>query len=129
MAESRRTLRVARRRDREGVTAELNLEGLDIAPGVVETIVQLAASEVEGVASVEVSPLGKISKSAKSIEVCADEDGRFVVALHLIATYGRPLRQLGAAVQAAVSDALLSQTGHSASRVDVYIDSVIFPEQ
>ena len=111
------------------MTSELNLDGLDIAPGVVETIVQLAASEVDGVASADISPLGKISKSAKSIEVCLDDDGSFVATVHLTAAYGRPLRQLGAAVQEAVSDALLSQTGHSASRVDVFIDAVVFPEQ
>lgn len=111
------------------MATELKLDGLDIAPGVVETIVQLAASEVEGVASAEISPLGKISKSAKSIEVALDDDGLFVVTLHMTAAYGRPLRQLGAAVQAAVSDSLLSQTGHAASRVDVFIDGISFPEQ
>jgi len=111
------------------MATELNLDGLDVAPGVVETIVQLAASQVEGVASADISPLGKISKSAKSIEVCLDQDGLFVATVHLTASYGRPLRQLGAAVQEAVSDALLSQTGHAASRVDVFIDGILFPEQ
>lgn len=111
------------------MATELNLEGLDIAPGVVETMVHLAASEVEGVACVESSALGKISKSAKSIEVALDDDGSFTVSLHLTAEYGRPLRQLAAAVQTAVSDALKSQTGRAASQVDVFIDSITFPEQ
>jgi uncharacterized alkaline shock family protein YloU len=111
------------------MATELSLEGLDIAPGVVETMVELAAGEVEGVASVVASPLGKISKSQKSTEVSIDEDGCFVVSLHVIAVYGRPLRQLGAAIQDAVSDALASQTGHCASRVDVFIDAISFPEQ
>ena len=31
---------------------ELNLDGMALAPGVVETIVSIAANEVEGVASV-----------------------------------------------------------------------------
>ena len=31
---------------------ELNLDGMALAPGVVETIVSIAAKEVEGVASV-----------------------------------------------------------------------------
>jgi len=111
------------------MATELNLDGLDVAPGVVETIVQLAALEVDGVASAEISALGKISKSAKSIEVCLDDDGSFLATVHLTANYGRPLRQLGGAVQEAVADALLSQTGHAASRVDVFIDAVVFPEQ
>jgi uncharacterized alkaline shock family protein YloU len=111
------------------MATELSLEGLDIAPGVVETMVELAAGEVEGVATVASSPLGKISKSQKTTEVSIDEDGSFVVSLHVTAVYGRPLRQLGAAVQDAVSDALSSQTGHCASRVDVFIDAISFPEQ
>jgi uncharacterized alkaline shock family protein YloU len=111
------------------VATELSLDGLDIAPGVVETMVQLAAADVEGVACIESRPLGKISKSARSVEVTLDDDGRFVVSLHMTAAYGRPLRQLGAAVQAAVSEALQSQTGRAASTVDVFIDSITFPEQ
>ena len=108
---------------------ELSLEGLDIAPGVVEQMVELAAGQVDGVACVESSALGKLSKSAKSTEVSLDDDGRFIVSIHITAVYGRPLRQLGAAIQDAVSDALESQTGHSASRVDVFINAIQFPEQ
>lgn len=113
----------------KNMPAELSLEGLDIAPGVVETMVHLAAEQVEGVACVDTSALGKLSRSTKSTEVALDEDGCFTVTLHITAVYGRPLRQLGAAVQDAVSDALESQTGHSASRVDVFIDAIQFPEQ
>jgi uncharacterized alkaline shock family protein YloU len=91
--------------------------------------VQLAAGQVEGVACVDSSTLSKLSRPAKGTEVTLDEDGRFVVTIHVTAVFGRPLRQLGAAVQDAVSDALESQTGHSASRVDVFIDAIQFPEQ
>ena len=108
---------------------ELSLEGLDIAPGVVETMVQLAAGQVDGVVCIDTSALGKLSRSVKAVEVALDEDGRFVVTIHITALYGRPLRQLGAAVQDAISDALESQTGHSASRVDVFIDAIQFPEE
>jgi len=111
------------------MATELSLEGLDIAPGVVETMVELAAGQVEGVECVTPSPLGKISKAAKFTEVSVDENGDFVVTVHLTASFGRPLRQLGAAVQDAVSDALLSQTGRPASKVDVFIDAIDFPEQ
>jgi len=109
--------------------AELSLEGLDIAPGVVETMVQLAAGQVDGVVCIDTSALGKLSRSIKAVEVALDEDGRFVVTIHITALYGRPLRQLGAAMQDAISDALESQTGHSASRVDVFIDAIQFPEE
>jgi uncharacterized alkaline shock family protein YloU len=110
------------------MTTELSLEGLDIAPGVVETMVELAAGQVDGVGYVETSPLGKLAKTAKSTEVSIDEDGDFVASLHITAIYGHPLRDLGAKVQEAVSDALESQTGHAASRVDVFIDAITFPE-
>ena len=109
--------------------AELSLEGLDIAPGVVETMVQLAAGQVDGVVCIDTSALGKLSRSIKAVEVALDEDGGFVVTIHITALYGRPLRQLGAAVQDAISDALESQTGHSASRVDIFIDAIQFPEE
>lgn len=109
--------------------AELSLEGLDIAPGVVETMVQLAAGQVEGVACVETSALGKLARAPKTTEVTLDEDGRFVVSIHITAVYGRPLRQLGASIQDAISDALESQTGHPASSVDVFIDAIQFPQQ
>jgi uncharacterized alkaline shock family protein YloU len=110
------------------MATELSLEGLDIAPGVVETMVELAAGQVEGVNCVATSALGKISKASKTTEVSIDEDGRFIATVHVTANFGRPLRQLGAAIQDAVSDALESQTGHSASTVDVFIDAIVFPE-
>ncbi|HEY5517272.1 MAG TPA: Asp23/Gls24 family envelope stress response protein, partial [Coriobacteriia bacterium] len=68
--------------------AELSLEGLDIAPGVVETMVQLAAGQVDGVACIDTSALGKLSRSNKAVEVALDEDGRFVVTIHITALYG-----------------------------------------
>lgn len=110
------------------MATELSLDGLDIAPGVVETMVELAAGSVEGVACVNSSALSKISKAAKNTDVSVDEDGNFVVSLHITANFGRPLRQLGAAVQDAISDAMLSQTGRPASKVDVFIDAIQFPE-
>jgi uncharacterized alkaline shock family protein YloU len=111
------------------MATELNLDGLDIAPGVVETIVQLAASQVEGVECVDSPGIGKISKPNKPIEIALADDGTFSVTVHVTARYGRPLRQLAAAVRDAVSDALLSQTGRAASLVDVFVDQIVFPEQ
>jgi uncharacterized alkaline shock family protein YloU len=35
---------------------------------------------------------------------------------------------VAADVQQAVADALLSQTGHAASSVDVFVDGIAFPE-
>jgi uncharacterized alkaline shock family protein YloU len=113
------------------MTAEMRFEGLDVAPGVLETIVALAAAEVEGVACVEGSGLAGLMQKAgrtKTVEVALAEDETFAVTVHLSALYGRPLRSVAADVQRAVADALLSQTGHQASSVDVFIDGIVFPE-
>lgn len=113
------------------MSTEMHFEGLDVAPGVLETIVTLAATEVEGVACVDCSGLAGLMQKAgrtKSVEVSLAEDGGFAVTVHLSVAYGRPLRAVAADVQRAVADALHSQTGHAASSVDVFIDGIVFPE-
>lgn len=112
------------------MASELKLEGLDVAPGVVETIVTLAAQQVEGVAAVDATGLaGLMQKAGRThpVEVCLAEDGTFAVSVHLSAAYGRPLRAIASEVQAAVADALVSQTGQRAGSVDVFIDAICFP--
>jgi len=115
---------------RDAVTSELRLEGLDVAPGVIETIVTLAAEQVDGVACVDNPGIAGLMQKAgrtKIVDIALADDGTFAVTLHLSASYGRPLRAIAADVQAAVADALLSQTGHSASTVDVFVDAIAFP--
>ncbi len=112
------------------MATEMKFEGLDVAPGVIETIVSLAAAEVEGVACVEGSGLAGLMQKAgrtKTVEVSLADDQSFAVTVHLSAAYGRPLRAVAADVQQAIADALLSQTGHSAASVDVFIDGIVFP--
>jgi uncharacterized alkaline shock family protein YloU len=113
----------------DGATG-LHLQGVDVAPGVLDTIATLAAAEVEGVASVEWPGIaGALGKGGKSpVEVSVTEEGTYNVTVHLQVSYGRPIRQVAATVQTAVSDALLSQTGVGASVVDVFVDGIVFPE-
>lgn len=113
------------------MSTEMRFEGLDVAPGVLETIVTLAATEVDGVACIDGSGLAGLMQKAgrtKSVEVAVAEDGGFAVTVHMSVAYGRPLRAVAADVQKAVADALQSQTGHAASTVDVFIDAIVFPE-
>ncbi|MDO8915426.1 MAG: Asp23/Gls24 family envelope stress response protein [Coriobacteriia bacterium] len=113
------------------MSTEMRFEGLDVAPGVLETIVTLAATEVEGVACVDCSGLAGLMQKAgrtKSVEVSLADDGGFAVTVHMSVGYGRPLRAIAADVQHAVADALESQTGHEASNVDVFIDAIVFPQ-
>jgi uncharacterized alkaline shock family protein YloU len=113
------------------MSTEMHFEGLDVAPGVLETIVTLAATDVDGVACVDCSGLVGLMQKAgrtKPIEVSLADDGGFAVTIHMSVGYGRPLRAIAADVQRAVADALQSQTGHTASTVDVFIDAIVFPE-
>ncbi|PKQ38873.1 MAG: Asp23/Gls24 family envelope stress response protein [Actinobacteria bacterium HGW-Actinobacteria-1] len=110
---------------------EIMLEGLGVAPGVLETIATLAAQQVQGVEDVLTRGVaGLVQKGpGRGIVVSVGEDGTFSVQLHLAVKYGTPLRTVATDVQRAVSDALLTQTGQQASAVDVFIDSIVFPEQ
>ena len=63
--------------------SDLNIEGMTIAPGVVETIISLAARDVEGVASIGPATtsglmdlIGGGRPSTQGIEVTPDPYGR-----------------------------------------------------
>lgn len=113
---------------------EIRMDGLGVAPGVLDTIVTLAAGEVPGVAAVGAPGIaGLVQKgarkgNARAVDVCAAEDGSIAVTLHVQVTHGEKLHQVGDAVRAAVADALESQVGLRVTGVDVYIDAVVFPE-
>ena len=110
---------------------EIMLEGLGVAPGVLETIATLAAEQVDGVVAVATRGVaGLVQKSAgRGVAVHVGEDGTFSVQLHISVKYGTPLREVATQVQRSVSDALQSQTAQKVSAVDVFIDSIVFPEQ
>jgi uncharacterized alkaline shock family protein YloU len=111
---------------------EIRLEGLGVAPGVLETIAALATQSVEGVACIPGSQglAGLVPKSgARGVAVSVIDDGSLHVVLHLMVHYGTPLREVATAVQRVVGDALLTQTGQRVSAVDVFIDGIQFEEQ
>lgn len=115
------------------MSEEITLEGIGVAPGVLETIALVAAQEVDGVAGVLGTTgglAGLVQKSAsRGVAVEVGEDGSLVVAVRISAVYGRPLREIAGDVQRAVTDALLTHTGQKVTSVDVYVDGVVFPEQ
>lgn len=109
------------------MTDELRLEGIGVAPGVLDTIVTLAAEGVEGVASVETGKLaGLVHKGGKGLVVAVDEAGAMSVSLHVTLCYGKPLTQVARLVQQAVAEALSSQVGQPVAAVDVYVDGIVF---
>ena len=76
------------------MTNEMNVEGLSIAPGVMETIISVAASEVDGVASLGNFAASGIRSmlvskpSTSGIETKMGEDGKLYVAVHVEVYYG-----------------------------------------
>lgn len=116
------------------MSEEITLDGIGVAPGVLETIATVAARDVEGVAEVCTGQTGlaglvQRGPQTRSLTVEINEAGELAVSVHISASYGRPLREVATAVQRAVTDALLTHTGQAVAAVDVYVDSVVFPEQ
>lgn len=113
---------------------EIRLEGLGVAPGVLDTIVTLAAECVEGVAAVGASGFaGLVQKgtrkgAARPVDVVTAEDGSLIASVHVQVIYGSRLQEVARAVQSAVADALSSQVGVEVGAVDVYVDGLVFAE-
>jgi len=111
---------------------EIQLEGLGIAPGVVETIVAIAADAVDGVAGVcssqKLSQLAAkaVSKQATGCIAVEMDEGAVAVKLHIGVEYGNPINKVAGAVKNAVADAIQSQVGADVASVDVFVDSVVF---
>ena len=113
---------------------EIRLEGLGVAPVVLDTIVTLATEGVEGVASVGAPGLaGLVQKgarkgSSRAVDVCVAEDGSLTVTVHIQIVYGSKLKAVANAVQVSVADAITSQVGVAVEAVDVYVDGIVFVE-
>ncbi|MDZ4169124.1 MAG: Asp23/Gls24 family envelope stress response protein [Coriobacteriia bacterium] len=113
---------------------EIRLEGLGVAPGVLDTIVIVATEGVDGVASVGAPGIaGLVQKgarkgSSRAVDVTVGEDNALTVTVHIQITYGEHLRVVAAGVQQAVAEALASQVGVPVEAVDVYVDGLVFSE-
>ena len=106
-------------------------KGMSLGPGVIETIISIAVSEVEGVASVGPystsglrSWLGQ-KPSTSGIEV-VDEDGKLHVTVHIEVYNGYVLPELAVELRRAVADALKIQVGVEVAAVDIYVDGIQF---
>ena len=112
--------------------ADLNIEGMAVAPGVVETIISLAARDVSGVASIGDATTSGIrtliggKPSTQGVDVEMDENNELHVSLRLIVESRRVLPDVAANVRRAVADAVSTQVGATVGSVDVYIDGIQF---
>jgi len=110
------------------MTEEIKIDGLGLAPGVMETIVTLATEQVPGVSCVCAPGIaGMVGKSgSRQVELNVDETGAVAVAIHVQVVYGSPLPQIAEGIKESVADAIKSQVGAKVASVDVFIDGIIF---
>lgn len=119
----------------------IQVNGIEFAPGVIETIISMAAAEVEGVAGVG-SGGGAIKGTIKSVltgkaampvgngvEAYTTEDGKIHVNLSVQIVYGSKVVDVAARVRSAVADAVASRIGVEVDAVDVNVDGVEFDEK
>lgn len=112
--------------------SDINTSNMSLGPGVIETIISIAANEVEGVASVGsytangIRSMLKAAPSTSGIEVSLDDDDRVRVDIHVDVYNGYILPDLAANLRQAISDAVLVQIGLEVSAVDIYVDGIQF---
>lgn len=109
-------------------------EHMILAPGVVDTIISLTATEQEGVAAIG-SPVagGLLSRftskpSTLGIETDYDEDGKLHIVLHIDVYYGYVLPELAEKLRQAIADALFVQVGVEVSSIDIFVDGIQFDQ-
>jgi uncharacterized alkaline shock family protein YloU len=106
---------------------------LRVAPGVLAAIVQRAAERVPGV--VRLADVGSRATQRRVVRDAASSytrgglqlavhDGRVRITLNLVIGRSQNLQRVGAAVQAAVSQAVEQLVGMPVEQVDVYVQDV-----
>lgn len=115
------------------MTNEQHMDNMTLAPGVVDTIISIAASEQDGVASIGTPAGGFLARivnrpTTSGIQTRYDADGRIEIVLHVVVEYGHVLPELAGNLRQAVADALLVQAGVEVASIDVFIDGIQFGE-
>lgn len=117
------------------MTAPVNSENMTLAPGVIDTIISIAASENDDVASVG-SPvvsgfraLFSATPSTQGIQTKYDAQGNLEIELHITVFYGCVIPDLAESLRGAIADALRVQAGVEVSRVDIFVDGIQFKSQ
>ncbi|MCI9129901.1 MAG: Asp23/Gls24 family envelope stress response protein [Eggerthellaceae bacterium] len=117
------------------MTDPVSTQNMTLAPGVVDTIISITASETDGVASIGSPVTSGIramlsgGASTSGIETSTDEDGKLDVVVHINVYYGYVLPELAEKLRQSIADALAMQVGIQVGRVDVFIDGIQFRSQ
>ena len=112
---------------------------LRISEEVIATIATKAATGVEGVASVSMKGKGGSAQPGKKekktlfrqfkrpvrIEMLEDEA---VLELYLVVRYGANIRRVSERVQEAVKDDVQTMTGITVSKINIFIEDILFEE-
>ncbi|TLM78887.1 MAG: Asp23/Gls24 family envelope stress response protein [Actinobacteria bacterium] len=112
------------------MSEQIEIDGTTLSPAVLEKIVSVAATGIDGVSALGGAGIaGLVQKAGRhEIDVALDESGGIVVTIHIQVTYGRPIRDIAADVRCAVSDAITGQVGRPVSAVDIFVDAISFDE-
>lgn len=119
------------------MSREIVIDGIGIAPEVMQAIVTRAVEEIDGVASVGLrdfatnlvsmfSAHGPQSEPAVEASV---EDGKICLAVHVTVFFGYPFKSLAEAIRSTVAAAITAQVGVGIARIDVCIDGLVFPKE
>lgn len=109
-------------------------ENMKLDPSVIDTIVSITASEVDGVASVGGNaPAGFFAKLAKKpttagIDCKVNDDGKLEIALHVDVYFGHVIPDLAEELRTSIADALLVQAGREVAKVDIFVDGIQFKQ-
>ncbi len=112
--------------------SNLTVNGNVISESVVETIIELAVTEVEGIAAVGgdtslnamLKGLFALSPELDPLVIEVNDDGALYVGVHIEVFYGYSLPEVATNVRAAVAVAIESQLGAQVDAVDVFVDSL-----
>ena len=111
---------------------DLNIGGMAIAPGVVETIVTMAARDVEGVACVGSAATSGLRSlmagkpSTQGIQIEVDENDQLCISVRMDIKNGYVLPDVAAKVRQSIADAIATQIGAKVGSVDIFIDGIQF---
>ena len=87
---------------------------------IVSGIVMLSLQETEGV--------DFVPSKGKGIKLCFEKEGVFVD-ISIIAHYGYNIPELAFRIQQKIKEMVESMTKYKIAKVDVHVQSVVFPEQ
>ena len=118
----------------DSVDEQGKIANLDIAPGVIETMVATAIQEVPGVAAVGSPKFDRAFSTTHSrddedsgVELMA-EDGEIKLDIRIQIFYGYKLQEIVDGIRENVNDVLYSQVGVSIDELNVFVTNLQFEE-